>query len=120
MAEPGFLIEQFNRLALSPLVVLATEAAPVELRDPRTWTSTAYLILVTMSLGLRLLMRPVSLGARIFRQLLLLLPAVFLYFLVRGTVETRRVDAVAPRRFRLRSGVARGQRRHDRNAGAAY
>lgn len=95
MAESGLDLELLNRWDLSSLVSGATSAADAQLSDPRTWHAMTYILLAIVSLGCRFLMRSAALWAKISRETLLLLPAVFLYFLVRGAVETRWVEASA-------------------------
>lgn len=63
--------------------------------DPRTWGADTFLVLVAGSLALRLLIVPASKPLLALRETLLLLPAVFLYFLVRGSAEIRWNEALA-------------------------
>ena len=64
------------------------------IRDPRAWDDWVFLIIAMASLGLRLVVRPGPAPVRVLREILLLAPAVLLYFLVRGLVVGRRAEAV--------------------------
>lgn len=63
--------------------------------NPRTWGADTFLVLVVGSLALRLLIVPASRSLLVLRGTLLLLSAVFLYFLVRGSAESRWHEALA-------------------------
>lgn len=72
--------------------VLALSTAPLA---PTAWHPAVYLALVAGLLLLRAAI-PATSERRLFaRELCLLLPAVLLYFLVRGLMQTRDADAVA-------------------------
>lgn len=63
--------------------------------NPLEWPSAVYFLLIVALLGLRWrLPESPRRTARIARELCLLLPAVLLYFAVRGLVDAREADAV--------------------------
>lgn len=63
--------------------------------NPLNWSSAIFFLLIAALLGLRwLLPDTAQRSLRVTRELLLLLPAVLLYFGVRGLVDAREADAV--------------------------
>jgi len=66
---------------------------------PTQWPPLVYICLVVTLIGLRATLSDTSGWRQFVRELCLILPAVLLYFLVRGSVNARQADAVANAKF---------------------
>lgn len=87
--------------------------------NPFHWSTASYLIAIAALLGLHhLLPRDGRWYVRLGREMLIIAPAVFLYFAVRGVVSAREADAIRNAenimRFQDRIGILREQSLQER------